>query len=199
MKIFQDPLFYNFSKMYKNTLSLRTAITFCISHFADILSVFLRYTPQNTKHSLYTFHISFKFYVSFKKSFDFSCECRPWHEMWNAKKEKRNVKKMMRNTLLYIFHVFHFVNVFAYFMKPFIHLSFIVFRHVRALFCELFCEIANQSLYTFHNIDDFVHLWFCEKVDEKLDECTNSSMKNRLSSELIRTSLKICKKFYRKI
>ncbi len=49
-------------------------------------------------------------------------------------------------------------------LKLTIHLSFLVFRHVRALFCELFCKIANQSLYTSHNITDFVHLWFCEKL-----------------------------------
>ncbi len=53
-------------------------------------------------------------------------------------------------------------------LKLAIHLSFIAFRHVRALFCELFREIANQSLYTSHNIADFIHLWFCEKLDEKL-------------------------------
>ncbi len=35
-------------------------------------------------------------------------------------------------------------------------------------FRELFHEIVNQSLYTSHNITDFVHLWFCEKLDEKL-------------------------------
>ncbi len=37
------------------------------------------------------------------------------------------------------------------------------FRHAR----ELFREIANQLLYTFHNFADFGHLWFCEKLDEK--------------------------------
>ncbi len=54
------------------------------------------------------------------------------------------------------------------FLKLAIQLSFLAFRHVRALFRELFCEIANQSLYSFHNITDFCHLWFCEKLDEKL-------------------------------
>ncbi len=49
-----------------------------------------------------------------------------------------------------------------------IHLSFLTFRHVRALFRELFRENANQSLYTSHNITDFIHLWFCEKLDKKL-------------------------------
>ncbi len=57
----------------------------------------------------------------------------------------------------------HVTNV-----KLAIHLSFLTFRHVRALFCELFRKIANQSLYTSHNITDFVHLWFFEKFDEKL-------------------------------
>ncbi len=53
-------------------------------------------------------------------------------------------------------------------LKLAIHLSFLAFRHVLALFCKLFREIANQSLYTSHNIPNFVHLWFCEKLDEKL-------------------------------
>ncbi len=53
-------------------------------------------------------------------------------------------------------------------LKLAIHLSFLAFRHVRALFRELFHEIANRSLYTSHNITDFIHLWFCEKLDEKL-------------------------------
>ncbi len=52
-------------------------------------------------------------------------------------------------------------------LKLAIHLSFLAFRHVRALFHELFREIANQLLDTSHNIANFVHLWFCEKLDEK--------------------------------
>ncbi len=57
-----------------------------------------------------------------------------------------------------------------------IHLSFLAFRHVRALFRELFCEIANQSLYTFHNIADFSHLSFCEKLalSSSLTFCENT-------------------------
>ncbi len=43
-------------------------------------------------------------------------------------------------------------------LKLAIHLSFFAFRHVRALFRELFHEIANQSLDTSHNITDFIHL-----------------------------------------
>ncbi len=53
-------------------------------------------------------------------------------------------------------------------LKLAIQLSFITFRHVRAIFRELFREIANQSLYTSHNIAHFIHLWFCKKLDEKL-------------------------------
>ncbi len=56
------------------------------------------------------------------------------------------------------------------FTKPAIHLSFLAFWYVRALFHG----IVNQSLYTSHNIADFVHLWFCEK----LDECTNGGVKS---------------------
>ncbi len=37
--------------------------TIRISHFAHILHAFLRNTPRNTKHPLYTFLISFKFHV----------------------------------------------------------------------------------------------------------------------------------------
>ncbi len=48
-------------------------------------------------------------------------------------------------------------------LKLAIHLSFLAFWHIRALFRE----IANQSLYTFHNIADFGHLWFYEKLDKK--------------------------------
>ncbi len=51
-------------------------------------------------------------------------------------------------------------------LKLAIFLSFLAFRCT--LFCKLFHEIANQSLYTSHNIADFVHFWFCEKLDEKL-------------------------------
>ncbi len=47
-----------------------------------------------------------------------------------------------------------------------IYLSFLVF-HVCALFLELFGEIVKQSTYTSHNITDFVHHWFWEKLDEK--------------------------------
>ncbi len=59
-------------------------------------------------------------------------------------------------------------------LKLAMHLSFLTFRHVCALFCELFHEIVNQSLYTSHKITDFIYLWFCEK----LDECTNSGVKS---------------------
>ncbi len=53
-------------------------------------------------------------------------------------------------------------------LKLTIYLSFLAFWHVCAIFRELFCETANQSLYTSHNIADFVQLWFCEKLNEKL-------------------------------
>ncbi len=69
-------------------------------------------------------------------------------------KKKKKRKSFLGNFL----HIF--INIF----KLAIHLSFLVFRHVR----ELFREIANQSLYTSHSIIDFVHLWFCEKFNEKL-------------------------------
>ncbi len=60
------------------------------------------------------------------------------------------------------------LKVYNSLVKLAIHLSFLALRHVCALFREVFREIANQSLYTSHNITDFIHIWFCEKLDEKL-------------------------------
>ncbi len=37
--------------------------SFCISYFAGISQMFSRNTPQNTKHLVYTFHISCEFRV----------------------------------------------------------------------------------------------------------------------------------------
>ncbi len=72
-------------------------------------------TPQNTKHSLYTFCISINFRVSLMprkntiKHFDISHECQPQHKI------VQNVKKVTWNTLLYTFRFSHFANVFTYF------------------------------------------------------------------------------------
>ncbi len=44
-------------------ISLGRLYTFHISHFTGISRMFLRNTPQNTKHSLYSFRISYKFRV----------------------------------------------------------------------------------------------------------------------------------------
>ncbi len=41
------------------------------------------------------------------KSFDFSCECRPWCEMW---------KKKTPSTPLYAFYFSYFMNIFSYFL-----------------------------------------------------------------------------------
>ncbi len=41
----------------------KACYTFYISHFAGISQMFSQNTPQDTKHSLYTFHISCKFHV----------------------------------------------------------------------------------------------------------------------------------------
>ncbi len=41
-------------------------------------------------------------------------------------------------------------------------------KRVKLAVRALFREIANQSLYTSHNIADFIYLWFCEKLDKKL-------------------------------
>ncbi len=69
-----------------------------------------------------------------------------WREQWNARKKKRTTNHSIKITS--------------------IHLSFLAFRHVCALFRELFLETMNQSPYTSHNIANFIHLWFCEKLDK---------------------------------
>ncbi len=68
------------------------------------------------------------------------------------------------------------VRASSHILKLAIHLSFLAFRHVRALFCE----IANQSLYTSHKIANFVHLWFCEKL-AVLSSLTFRENTNRLA------------------
>ncbi len=74
-------------------------------------------------------------------------------------------------------------------LKLAIHLLFLVFWHVRALFRE----IANQSLYTSHNITDFVYLWFREKLDEKL--AVSSSLTFRENTDrLVRTATREMRK-----
>ncbi len=72
----------------------------------------------------------------------------------------------------------------SYSLKLAIHLSFLAFRHVR----ELFHEIANQSLYTSHNITDFVRLWFCEKlaVSSSLTFCENTDRLARTAKHKMR-------------
>ncbi len=69
-------------------------------------------------------------------------------------------------------------------LKLDIHISFLAFWHVCALLRELFCEIANQSLYTSPNIADFIYLWFCEKLDEKFVPL--SSLKFRENNDHLR-------------
>ncbi len=80
-----------------------------ISHFTDISRVFLQNTSQNTKHSLYTFPVSFKF-VSVRKlttkSFWHFTRMPPWRKM------TQNAKKVPQNTPLYTvcfsyFRAFH--------------------------------------------------------------------------------------------
>ncbi len=80
-----------------------------------------------------------------------------------------------------------FQHSWLYTLELAIHLSFLAFQRVRALFCELFHEIVNQSLHTSYNIADFIHLWFCEKLDEKL--AVSSSLTFRENTDcLVRTA-----------
>ncbi len=48
-------------------IQLGRLYTYHISHFAGVLRVFSQNTPQNVKHSLYTFRILFKFVVNAAK------------------------------------------------------------------------------------------------------------------------------------
>ncbi len=90
-------------------------------------------TDHNTKHSLHTFRITFKFRVSFKKSFDFSRKCQSWCKMvQNAKNEEQNAKKVTRNTSLYTLRFSHFVNDFAYFAIS-VAFQFIWLEHYRSV------------------------------------------------------------------
>ncbi len=69
-------------------------------------------------------------------------------------------------------------------LKLAIHLSFLAFWHV----CALFREIANQWLYTSHNIVNFVHLWFSEKlaVLSSLMFCVNTDCLERTAKREMR-------------
>ncbi len=87
-----------------------------------ISSVFSRNIPRNTKNSLHTFHISFKFHVSLmlqKNCKTLRCFAQMLTLAQNdAKCEKRDQKrkqKVTHNTLLYTFCFSHFTNVFIYF------------------------------------------------------------------------------------
>ncbi len=88
-------------------------------------------------------------------------------EYGNTQTDGLDKQTNSRNSEIHCFSVLQPNNT----LKLAIHLSFLAFRHVRALFRELLREIANQSLYTSHNIADFVHLRFCKKLDEKLSLC----------------------------
>ncbi len=82
----------------------------CISHFSDILRVFLRNTSRNMKHPLYTFHVSFQFRVKTTKSFWHFARMPPL--AWNVK-----CKKVTQNTPLYTFCFSHFASTSRYFTK----------------------------------------------------------------------------------
>ncbi len=86
-----------------------------ISHFVDMSQKFLWNTLGNTKHPLYTFHISFKFCVREKINYEILltfCENvtpgAKWCKMW---------KKVWQNTLPYTFCFSHFASISCYFVK----------------------------------------------------------------------------------
>ncbi len=94
--------------LHTDVTQLGWLYTYHILHFTGISRVISQYTPRNTKHSLCTFRISFKFHVLFKKSFDFSRKCRPWHKM-------RKTRCKMQITSIDTFRFSHFMNIFCIF------------------------------------------------------------------------------------
>ncbi len=97
--------------------------TYHISHFASILEIHTMKYETLTVH----FHISFKFCVLFKKSFDFSRKCWPWCKMlWNVKYRKRGTKCKIPSYTLFL----HFVNIFAYFAMCIVSLTWSVPRRM---------------------------------------------------------------------
>ncbi len=90
-----------------------------------ISRMFLRNTPQNMKHSLYTFRISCEFRVLLmprknkpRNPLTFRANANPGAkccEMRKAKKGTQNTKKNIQNTSLYTFCSSHFAIVFAHF------------------------------------------------------------------------------------
>ncbi len=104
--------------------------TFCISHFAKISQMFLQNTPQNTKHSLYSFGISCEFCVllmprknklwnplTFRANADPGTKCC---KMWKAKKggakcEKSDAKYLAIHFSFFAIVFAYFAIVFAYF------------------------------------------------------------------------------------
>ncbi len=103
-------------------------------------------------------------------------------QLWNLSPFFESLK--VECTVLSI-HSTHLTCRFRLTIKLAIHLSFLVFRHVRALFRKLFREIA---LYTSHNIADFVHLWFCEKLvlSSSLTFCENTDRLVRMAKREMR-------------
>ncbi len=128
--------------------------------FKIFFQIFLKFYSKFISSFLW---ISFRIYLKYLIFLKFFQQSRKFSKNFLKNLVKISIKFYLRiaQTLRSLSKI---SRTFFPFCKLAIHLSFLTFRHVRALFRE----IANQSLYTFHNIANFGHLWFCEKLDEKL-------------------------------
>ncbi len=106
-----------------HTISYGWLYTYRISHFTDISRVFSWNTPQNTKHSLYTFRISFKLHVREKINYEILLTFRE-NAILSIK-----LCKTRKNEAKY----------------PALHFLFFVFRKHFMLFCEKCIGGATSS------------------------------------------------------
>ncbi len=104
-------------------LFLGRLYTFRISHFVGTSWMFSQNTPQNTKHSLYTFRISCEFRVLsmlwINKPWNhltFCTNADPGSKCKKPKKGAQNAKKVTQNSPLYTFCFSYFAIIFAYFV-----------------------------------------------------------------------------------
>ncbi len=124
-----------------------------VSHFAGVLQVFLQNTPSNTKHSLYTFHISFKFCVSLmpRKSKRWNCmmfrdNVAPVAKWCEMRKKWCEMRKKWHEIPCYTFFIFHILRHF-YAISRWMYSWYYKFTYpvtCEALF--VFCELCDKRI-----------------------------------------------------
>ncbi len=154
--------------------------TYLISHFADILRVFSQNTPQNTKHPLHTFRISFKFHdreeINYKIILTFCENAAPgskWCEIQKKKNNTWNVKKMLRNTpldQLYTYRKIYKNDCEKQdILRHFFRISWSFFLHFTLLFSLFaFCNILYQDQHSCEKSKDFVVYFFAVLIKHEI-------------------------------